>query len=184
MVYALSRPQRVCMICLFWIAGRRVCRKIEWDKEGIPVLGIPQKEGIPAFANRQALLNANENRGRTFCNTPVLFKRARFFLFLFKWSSFSRKEKFSSFIECFFPFFSAYYLCLQRNLLNKSTNVKRAMRNENLLSFLLIKRRILKLLAIKYAYSLIVLCGISFMACSDDDPVKRILICKRAPVLC
>ena len=47
------------------------------------------------------------------------------------------------------------------------------MRNENLLSFLLIKRRILKLLAIKYAYSLIVLCGISFMACSDDDPVKK-----------
>ena len=43
----------------------------------------------------------------------------------------------------------------------------------NLLSFLLIKRRILKLLAIKYAYSLIVLCGISFMACSDDDPVKK-----------
>ena len=73
----------------------------------------------------------------------------------------------------FFLFFSAYYLCLQRNLLNKSTNVKRAMRNENLLSFLLIKRRILKLLAIKYAYSLIVLCGISFMACSDDDPVKK-----------
>ena len=47
------------------------------------------------------------------------------------------------------------------------------MRNENLLSFLLIKRRILKLLAIKYAYSLIILCGISFIACSDDDTVKK-----------
>lgn len=111
--------------------------------------------------------------GVLFAIRPFYSKRARFFLFLFKWSSFSRKEKFSSFIELFFPFFSAYYLCLQRNLLNKSTNVKRAMRNENLLSFLLIKRRILKLLAIKYAYSLIVLCGISFMACSDDDPVKK-----------
>ena len=43
--------------------------------------------------------------GVLFAIRPFYSKRARFFLFLFKWSSFSRKEKFSSFIECFFSFF-------------------------------------------------------------------------------
>ena len=79
-------------------------QKIEWDKEGIPVLGVPQKEGV-RFANRQALLNASENRGCIFAYARFIQKEPISFFSYSNGLLFHKKKNSHLLLNVFFPFF-------------------------------------------------------------------------------